>query len=68
VYDWTGMLREIISNRQSGKMGGDTYVLTLANGGLRMAYNPSFKLAADIRAKADAAVEGIKSGSIKPMP
>ncbi len=68
VYDWTGMLREIIANRQAGKMGGDAYVLTLANGGLRMAFNPSFDLPADIRAKADAAIEGIKDGSIKAMP
>lgn len=67
VYDWTGMLREIIANRQAGKMGGDAYVLTLANGGLKMAYNPSFDLPADIRSKADAAVEGIKNGSIKAM-
>jgi basic membrane protein A len=65
VYDWTGMLREIISNRQAGKMGGDAYVLTLANGGLRMGYNPDFDLPADVKAKADAAVEGIKAGTIK---
>jgi basic membrane lipoprotein Med (substrate-binding protein (PBP1-ABC) superfamily) len=68
IYDWTGMLREIISNRQEGKMGGEAYVLTLANGGLYMAYNPSFDLPADVKAKADAVVEGIKNGSIKAMP
>jgi len=64
IYDWTGMLREIIANRQAGKMGGEAYVLTLANDGLHVAYNPSFDLPAEVKAKADAVIEGIKNGSI----
>lgn len=67
IYDWTGMLRDIIANRESGKLGGDAYVLTLANGGLRIDFNPAFSLPADVRAAADAAIEGIKNGSIKAM-
>jgi basic membrane lipoprotein Med (substrate-binding protein (PBP1-ABC) superfamily) len=67
IYDWTGMLRDIIANRNSGKLGGDAYVLTLANGGLRVDFNPAFSLPADVRTAADAAIEGIKNGSIKAM-
>jgi len=67
IYDWTGMLRDIIANRNSGKLGGDAYVLTLANGGLRIDFNPAFSLSADVRAQADAAIKGIKDGSIKAM-
>jgi basic membrane protein A len=68
VYDWVGMIKEIIANRKAGKKGGQAYVLTLANGGLKMAYNSGYNLPADVRAKADAAVEGIKNGSIKVLP
>ncbi len=68
VYDWTGMLRDIIANRKAGKLGGDAYVLTLANGGLKIAYNAGFSLPADVKAKAEAAAAGIKNGSIKAMP
>lgn len=68
IYDWTGMIREIIANRKAGRMGGQAYILTLANGGLKIAYNPAFNLPAEVRAKADAAIEGIKNGSIKAMP
>lgn len=68
VYDWTGMLREIIANRKAGKLGGSAYTLTLANEGLKMAYNSGYNLPADIRAKADAAAAGIRNGTIKVLP
>ncbi len=68
VYDWTGMLKEIIANRKAGKLGGDTFVLKLANGGLKIAYNPGYNLPAEVKAAGDAAIEGIKNGSIKVNP
>jgi basic membrane protein A len=68
VYDWTGMLKEIIANRKSGKLGGTKYVLQLKNGGLKIAYNSGYSLPADAKAAGDAAIEGIKSGSIKVNP
>ncbi len=68
VYDWTGMLKEIIANKKTGKLGGQTYILTLANGGLKVALNPAYSLPADVKKAADAAIEGIKNGSIVPMP
>lgn len=64
VYDWTGMLKEIIANRAAGKLGGDAYVLTLKNGGLKMAFNSGIKLPEGAKAAADAAIKGIIDGSI----
>lgn len=68
IYDWEGMLKSIIANRKAGKRGGEAFILTLANGGLKVAYNPAFNLPADVRAKAEAAIAGIKNGSIKVLP
>jgi basic membrane lipoprotein Med (substrate-binding protein (PBP1-ABC) superfamily) len=68
VYDWTGMLKEMIKNRQGGKLGGDKFVLQLKNSGLKIAYNSGYSLPADIKAAGDAAIEGIKSGSITVNP
>jgi basic membrane protein A len=68
VYDWTGMLKEIIAARSSGKLGGDAYVLKLDNDGLKMAFNSGYALADDVKAAADAAIAGIKDGTIKVEP
>lgn len=68
IYDWTGMLREIIAKRKAGTLGGTSYILTLANDGLKIAFNPGYPLPADVRAKADEAIAGIKSGAIKALP
>src|SRR5512136_2877769 len=68
VYDWTGILKDMINNRKAGKLGGDTFTLQLKNGGLKVAYNSGYNLPADVKAAGDAAIEGIKSGSIKVTP
>jgi basic membrane lipoprotein Med (substrate-binding protein (PBP1-ABC) superfamily) len=68
VYDWTGMLRDIIAKHKDGTLGGITYTLTLSNGGLKIAYNPSFSLPAGVKAAGDAAIKGIANGSITVNP
>jgi basic membrane protein A len=68
VYDWTGMLKDIIAKHKAGVLGGVTYTLTLSNGGLKIAYNPSFSLAAAVKAAGDAAIKGIGAGTIKVTP
>jgi basic membrane protein A and related proteins len=68
VYDWTGMIKDMIAKRKTGKLGGDKYVLQLQNGGLKMAYNPGYSLPAEVKAAGDKAIEGIKSGTIKVNP
>lgn len=68
IYDWTDMLREIIANRQAGRMGGESYILTFANDGLKMAFNPAIDIPAEAMEAALAAIEGIKNGQIRAMP
>ena len=50
VYDWTGMLKEIIASRAKGTLGGETYTLQLKNDGLKIAYNSGYTLPADVKA------------------
>ncbi len=68
VYDWTGMLNDMISKHKAGTLGGETYTLTLANGGLTMAFNPAYTLPADVKSAADTAIAGIKNGTITVQP
>jgi basic membrane lipoprotein Med (substrate-binding protein (PBP1-ABC) superfamily) len=68
VYDWTGILKQMIENRKAGKLGGDTFRLELGNGGLKIAYNPAYSIPADVKAAGDKAIEDIKSGAIKVEP
>jgi len=68
VYDWTGMLKDILAKRKTGTLGGVAYTLTLANGGLKVAYNPAYKLPAAVKVAAEAAISGISKGSIKVNP
>jgi basic membrane protein A len=68
VYDWTDMIKEIIADRAAGTLGGKTFILSLKNGGLKIASNSGYSLAADIKAIADKAIEDIKSGAITVNP
>jgi basic membrane lipoprotein Med (substrate-binding protein (PBP1-ABC) superfamily) len=68
VYDWTGMLNDILKQRKAGKLGGVAYVLTLENGGLKIAYNPAYKLPAAAKKAGDDAIKAIASGKIKVNP
>ncbi len=64
VYDWTVALNPIIQSIQSGKLGGEAYSLTLANGGLKMEFNDNFNLPPEVKAKAEETIQGIIAGSI----
>jgi len=68
VYDWTSILKQMIENRKNGKLGGDTFVLQLKNGGLKIAFNSTYPLPDDVKKAAEAASEGIKNGSIVVEP
>lgn len=67
-YDWTVILKQIIANRKSGKLGGESFVLNLKNGGLKIVFNPAFKLPDDVKAAAEKAIASITDGSIKVSP
>jgi basic membrane protein A len=68
VYDWTGIVKDMIAKYKAGTLGGETFTLRLSNGGLKIAYNSGYTLSAEAKAAADAAIEGIKNGSIKVNP
>jgi basic membrane lipoprotein Med (substrate-binding protein (PBP1-ABC) superfamily) len=58
----------MIAKYKAGTLGGETFTLRLSNGGLKIAYNSGYTLSAEAKAAADAAIEGIKNGSIKVNP
>jgi basic membrane protein A and related proteins len=68
VYDWTAMLKEMIAGTEEGVYGGKTFVLTLANGGLKISFNPDFSIPADVKTKAEEVIAGIIDGSIEVTP
>lgn len=68
IYDWTTMLTEMIDNAQSGVYGGETYILTLENGGLKIGYNDAFDIPDDVITAAEEAIAGIVDGSITVEP
>jgi basic membrane protein A len=67
-YDWNGILKQMIENRTKGKLGGESFVLGLKNGGLKIVYNSQYTLPANVKTAAEKAVEGIKGGTIKVNP
>jgi basic membrane protein A len=68
VYDWTGLIRQILENRRNGKLGGETYILELENEGLKIAYNSEYTLPDDVKAAAEKAIADIISGAIVVEP
>jgi len=64
VYHWEFALEEMLELRDNGTKGGQTFEINLANGGLVIEFNDGFELSDDVKAAADAAIEGIIDGSI----
>ncbi len=67
VYKWEVVLRQILADHSAGTLGGKSYEIDLANGGLVIEYNDGFSLPADLRAAADNAAAGIISGAVNTM-
>ena len=64
VYKWEIILRDILTNIDNGVLGGEIYVIELANGGEVIEYNAAFDLPADVRQLAEDTIAGIIDGSI----
>ncbi len=64
VYDWTGVLQDIMDNMEAGTLGGEAYAITLANDGLVMDYNADYDIPDDVMALAEETVAQIESGEI----
>jgi len=65
VYNWTGVLTNILNGIKAGKLGGASYALTLKNGGETIQYNPGYPLSATVKAAAQKEIAGIENGSVK---
>ncbi|KAF0111484.1 MAG: putative ABC transporter substrate-binding protein [Chloroflexi bacterium] len=68
VYDWSGMIKEIIANNKAGTLGGQAYVLQLKNDGLKIVFNPDYALSAEIKAAGEKAIADIIAGTITVNP
>lgn len=68
VYDWTGIIKDMVASHKAGVLGGKSYTLTFKNAGLEIVYNDKIPVPAEAQAAADAAIAGIEDGSIKPLP
>ncbi len=67
LYDWNGVLNDMIAKIESGTYGGTAYDLTLQNGGLKIVFNDQYPLPADVRTRVEETIKGISDGSIKPL-
>lgn len=68
VYDWSGVIKEIIALRAAGQNGGKAFELTLKNGGLKIVYNDAVAIPAEAKTAAEAALKDIVDGKIKALP
>lgn len=68
IYDWKVVLREILGKIEQGQLGGEAFVVTLENKGLYMEFNEGFARLDEVKADAEAAVQGIIDGSIDALP
>jgi len=65
VYDWTVALKPIIESIKGGKLGGEAHILSLANAGISIEYNPDFAFPEGVKEKAEETIKGLIDGSIK---
>jgi basic membrane lipoprotein Med (substrate-binding protein (PBP1-ABC) superfamily) len=64
VYHWEVVLKEIIALRSQGQLGGQSFVVDLANRGLVMAYNPDMDIPAEVMEAAEQTIRDIIDGRI----
>ncbi len=64
VYDWTGVVKDMIASIKAGVLGNKAYTLTFKNNGLVIKYNDQVPVPADVKAAADAAIKGIEDGTV----
>ena len=64
IYNWSPILEQIMTSINGGKLGGDTFTITLKNGGEQIQFNPGYNLPADVKAKADSLIKGISDGTV----
>lgn len=66
VYDWTGVVKDMLAKRQAGVVGGTAYALSLSDG-LVIQFNDQVAIPDEVKAAAEAAIEQIQAGEITPL-
>ena len=64
VYKWEVVISEIIDLVKGGTLGGQAFVIDLANGGEVIEFNDGYDLPSDVKDLADTTIAGIIDGSI----
>jgi basic membrane protein A len=65
VYHWEVILSQMIDAILGGTLGGDTYQITLENGGEVIEFNDAYELPDDVRQIGEDAIAGLEDGSIQ---
>lgn len=68
IYDWSGVITQIIDLIGKGTYGGQAFEITLENKGLYVDYNSAYALPAEVKQLAEATVNAIITGAIKVAP
>ncbi len=64
VFHWEVVIKQIIALVQEGTLGGQSFVVDLANGGEVIEFNEGYALPKDVKALAEETVKGIVDGTI----
>jgi len=64
VYNWTNVLNQMIDNILAGELGGESFEITLANGGLQIEFNPDYVVPQATMDLVESTISGISDGSI----
>lgn len=65
IYKWDDTVKQIINLVKSGTLGGQSFAITLKNGGEVIEFNPAYNLPADVKSAADKTIQDISNGTIK---
>lgn len=68
VYHWEVALNQMLELIEGGTYGGQSFEITLANGGIEIEFNAEYALPDDVKAAAEVAIDGIVDGSITIFP
>ncbi len=64
VFDWSNVLKDIISLHLSGTVGGKAYTISLKDGGEKLVFNDQVKIPDDVKAAGMKAIEDIEAGNV----
>jgi basic membrane protein A len=64
VFDWAPVLKDMITLRLGGTLGGKAYTIALKDGGEKIVFNDKVTIPDEVKKAAQAAIDDISSGKI----